>query len=33
MYIITSSIMYYLSVYSYTDYILRVQVKLKVEWI
>ena len=31
MYIITSSIIYYLPVYSYTDYNWRVQVDLKVE--
>ena len=33
MYIITSSILYYLPVNSYTDYSFRIQVDLKIEWI
>ena len=33
MYIITSSIVYYLPVYSYTDFSWRVQIDLKIEWI
>ena len=33
MYITTLSIIYYLPVYSYTDYNWRDQVDLKVEWI